>query len=283
MQTPIDRYIQIGHVNTRYWMEGQSGSPILLIHGLGSFAESWLPGLHTLAARHRVYALDLPGHGRSDKPLDGPYKLDDLASFIREFMQKMGLERTHLIGHSLGGGITLRLAALYPQMTDRLVLVSSAALGQEVAGGLRLFTLPLLGEWMTRPNRARTLESGHFLVYNHELLTEEWIDLASELAALPGAQQAYLKTIRQNADLGGQRRARYGTVVASLPAIHNPALVIWGLQDRLLPAEHALVAARGLPNVRLEIFENCGHIPMFEQTEAFCRCVLDFLDRDTPS
>lgn len=72
MQTPQDHYIQVGHINARYWIENGHGSLVILIHGLGGFVESWLLAFDVLVARHRVYAVDLPGHGRTYKPLDGP-------------------------------------------------------------------------------------------------------------------------------------------------------------------------------------------------------------------
>jgi pimeloyl-ACP methyl ester carboxylesterase len=62
-----DRYIEIDHVSTRFWVEGNGNLPVILLHGLGDFVESWLPSFYALAEHHKVYALDLPGHGRTDK------------------------------------------------------------------------------------------------------------------------------------------------------------------------------------------------------------------------
>ena len=86
MKTQPDRYIKVGTINTRYWDEGQ-GQPVLLIHGIGSYIENWLPGFESLAQKYHVYAVDLPGHGRTDKSLNTPCEIADLAHFVNEFMR----------------------------------------------------------------------------------------------------------------------------------------------------------------------------------------------------
>lgn len=114
MKTPQDRYIRVGQINIRYWAEGSQGSPVVLIHGIGGYIESWLPSFDVLAAQHRVYAVDLLGHGRTDKPLDVSYKIADLAQFVKDFMAALEIEHAHLVGHSLGGAIATRLSLVCP-------------------------------------------------------------------------------------------------------------------------------------------------------------------------
>ncbi len=273
---PEDRYIKVGRINTRYWAEGH-GSPIILIHGLGGFVESWLLGFHALAAHHRVYAVDFPGHGRSDKPLDGPYRIVDLVCFVRDFMKVLGIERAHLAGHSLGGAVTARFVLMFPQMADRLVLVSSAGLGKELIIALRLATIPLVGEILTTPSRAGIAQAAKALVDVPTGMTDQAIDIWYEMASQPGAQRAYLGTLRANVNLWGQRPSQVGPIVAGLGSITHPALVIWGRQDAVVPVAHAQVAASGLPNARIEILDQCGHIPMLEQPDALNRLMVEFL------
>ena len=131
MQTPEDRYIKIGGINTRYWMAGDTGPNVILIHGVGRFLEEWLPSFDALAANCRVYALDLPGHGHTDKPLSASYRLADLARFVNDFMGALDIPPAHVVGHSLGGGIALQLTLQFPEVVNRLVLVCSAGLGKE--------------------------------------------------------------------------------------------------------------------------------------------------------
>ena len=81
MKVPEDRYVDVGSVSTRYWMAGE-GSPVLLLHGITNSVEDWLLNFHQLAENHRVYAVDLIGHGKTGKPLSASYHIKDLAGFI---------------------------------------------------------------------------------------------------------------------------------------------------------------------------------------------------------
>jgi pimeloyl-ACP methyl ester carboxylesterase len=280
MKTPQDRYIQVGKYNARYWAEGSQGAPVILIHGLGGFIEDWLPSFDALAAQHRVVAIDLLGHGRTDKPKEGVYRVADLAQFVKDFMAALGIEHAHVVGHSLGGGISTRLTLMHPAVVDRLVLVSSAGLGKEATMALRIASIPLLGELLTRPSRAGVAQSARFVVHDPAVMTGELIELGYQMAALPGAQQAFLRTLRANGNLLGQGKNLYGTNVQGLPSITKPVLVLWGRQDQIVPSAHAQVAAKSIPGARVHIFENCGHVPMLEHPQAFNELLLEFLGNE---
>ena len=93
---PQDRYIKVGDVNTRYWTMGEKGSTVLLVHGLGGAVENWALNIGPLSQHHRVYAIDLPGFGRSDKtPLI--HSIYDLVGFIGDFMQVMQINKASLV------------------------------------------------------------------------------------------------------------------------------------------------------------------------------------------
>ena len=158
MKPPKDRYIKVGKVNTHYWEEGTQGSPVILIHGIGCYIELWSPTFEALAAQHRVYALDLLGHGRTDKPQDVSYKLENLAQFVNNFMTALGIEHAHVVGHSLGGAIATKLCLLYPTLVDKLVLAAPGGLGKEGPIAFRIASLPILGELLTRPSRSSSGE-----------------------------------------------------------------------------------------------------------------------------
>ncbi len=113
-------------------------------------------------------------------------------------------------------------------------------------------------------------------VHDPLVITEEKIDCDYELAAQPGALAAVLRTARSGLNLFGQKKSLWGVNTGRLPYITAPVLVIWGRQDPILPVAHAEVAARALPNVRVQILEACGHVPMLEKTDAFNALLLDF-------
>ncbi|MBE2233255.1 MAG: alpha/beta fold hydrolase [Anaerolinea sp.] len=274
---PQDRTIQIGEIKTRYWAGGSQGSPVVLIHGLGCHVEDWQANFDALAALHRVWALDLPGHGRTDKPADAPYGVPYLATFVQDFMAALQISRAHVVGHSMGGAVATRLAFTHPELVDRLVLVASAGLGRQVHLGLRLASVPRLGERLMRPSRAGAATFARMTIYDPAVITEEKIDCDYALAAQPGALEALLRTARTGLNLFGQKRSLWGLHVSRLPSITAPVLVVWGRQDPTIPVAHAEVAAKGLPNVRVQIFDKCGHVPMLEKADAFNALLLEFL------
>ena len=138
MGSPQDRTIQIGKIKARYWDEGSQGEPVVLIHGLGGYVENWLPSFDALSAQHRVVAVDLPGHGRTDKPMDVAYGVENLAGFVKDFMAVLQIERAHVVGHSMGGAVATRLVLMHPATVDRLVLVAPAGFGKEFHPMVRL-------------------------------------------------------------------------------------------------------------------------------------------------
>ncbi len=277
MQAPEEHYIKIGGINTRYWTAGDTGPNVVLIHGVGRFLKEWRPSFDALAAHYRVYALDLPGHGHTDKPLSVSYRLVDLARFVNEFVGALDIDQAHVVGHSLGGGIALQLTLQFPDAVDRLVLVCSAGLGKEATLVLRITAVPVLGEILTRPSLKGTRRLLKEFVKDPAFLTDAFVDLSYRMAALPGAQQAVLKTLRSAGNLFGQYDDTYRPIVDNLGSIESPVLIIWGRQDRVLPVAHGQAAVKELPNASLKILEDCGHLPMLEQTQKFNESILDFL------
>lgn len=278
MEAPQDRYITVGRVNTRYWAEGDGDSPVLLIHGIGGYVESWLPSLGALAEQRRVYALDMLGHGRTDKPQAASYEVADLAQFVHDFMEALEIERAHVVGHSLGGAIATRLAIMFPSAVDKLVLVASAGLGKEVCMELRSCTLPVVGEVLTRPSRSVSAQNLKMCVYDQALVTDESVELDFEMASLPGSQRSFLRTLRACGGLlTGQSKSMCGPNLDGIGSIDKPVLVVWGRQDKVIPVAHAEVAAHAVQGVRVELFDQCGHTPMLEHTEAFNQLLLEFL------
>lgn len=277
MNPPQDRYIQVGQVCARYWAEGSDASPVVLIHALGGYVENWLPSWDVLTARHRVYAVDLLGHGRTDKPLDVSYDIAHLAQFVKGFMAALGIEHAHVVGHSLGGAIGTRLALMYPAVVDKLVLEASGGLGRAVTALLRITSLPILGEIITRPSRSGSAYMLRQIVYDPAVVTSELIELDYQLSILPHTQQCFLKTVRANCSLLGQSKSAYGTNVAGLASLTKPVLIVWGRQDGVIPLAQAEAAAKSLPDARLQVLDNCGHYAMLEHPRAFNEAVLEFL------
>ncbi len=275
---PADQYTTVRGIRTRYWTSGQGGTPILLIHGLGGSVESWIRNVQALGEHHLVYAPDLPGFGRAEKVISAPRTFATFAEFIRAFMDQEGIDKAHLVGSSMGGGVSLQFAIDFPERLDKLVLVASAGMGESKPHRFyRLAALPLIGEWLTRPSREGAAESWRVCLYNPELLTDELVDRAYELYSLPGASRAFLATTRALLGPLGPRDAVLRPIREGLATITAPTLIVWGREDEVLPVSGAYAGAECIANARLHIFERCGHLPHFEFAEEFNALLSDFL------
>ncbi|WP_373540502.1 alpha/beta fold hydrolase [Chamaesiphon sp.] len=272
---PSDLYVAVNGVNTRYWQMGDRGSKIILLHGGNGSIEFWLYNIAALARYHQVYAFDMVGSGKSDYP-DGSYSLGYQAEFLHGLMSALAIDRATLVGNSMGGGVALEFTRLYPDRVDRLVLVASMGLGQEISLGIRLITLRAIVK-LLRPGRWMIPAMLRSNFYNSRQLPPEWIEFRYPVFAIPGRNRVILRLGQSNFNLAGVRAEVYQPIVASLAQITHQTLIIWGEYDRILPVKHAYVAAEGIPNSQLAIFPHCGHHPYLEYPAKFDRLVLDFL------
>jgi pimeloyl-ACP methyl ester carboxylesterase len=271
---PEDCYISVNGINTRYWHRGDRGSNIILLHGGNGSIEFWLYNIAVLAQYHRVYAFDMVGSGKSDYP-DASYSLTYQAEFLSGFMAALSIDSATLIGNSMGGSVALQFTRLSPDRVDRLVLVDTMGLGQEISLGIRLITLPVIIN-LLRPGRWMIPAMLKSNFYNGRELPPEWIELRYSIFAIPGRNQVILNIGQSNFNLRGVRPEVYQPIVDSLAQISQKTLIIWGDRDRIIPVKHAHIAAARLPNHQLQIFPQCGHHPYLEYPDRFNRSVLEF-------
>jgi pimeloyl-ACP methyl ester carboxylesterase len=270
----VDLYIEVAGVKTRYWQMGDWGSPLILLHGGNGSIEFWLYNIAPLAQKHRVYAFDMYGCGRSSQLVNADYSLAAQAKFIRAFAQSQGLEKINLLGNSMGGGAALTFAHLFPAMLDRLILAAPLGWGKEINLGLRLLTIPGFIN-LLRPSRAMIPSMLKWNFANPGNLPPDWIERRYEVFALPNRQKSIAGLARANINLWGVKPQVYQKVIDNLPQIQQQTLVIWGEVDRVLPVSQAQMAAR-IPRHQLEIWP-CGHHPFLEFPDRFNKTVLEFL------
>lgn len=257
-----------------------TGPPILLVHGMMSARTTWADQWDRLAAEHRVLAPDLFGHGESAKPL-GDYSLGAHAASLRDLLDALDVPSATVVGHSLGGGIAMQLAYLFPERVDRLVLVSSGGLGRELNPLLRAATLP--GSKFVLPVLASSWLHGvgdTALRWWHRVglpsvspsSTEAWQSLTSLADA--DTRRAFLATSRSVIDAGGQTvsaRNRLSGLTS------RDVLLIWGAGDRMIPAAHLEAARAELPHSRVEILPRSGHFPHLDEPDRFAAVLADFV------
>lgn len=272
----IDKYIKIKGINTRYWEEGNVGSDVILIHGIGSYMETWENNVEFFSKNHRVFVLDLPGFGRSDKPVV-QYSFPYFAQFVLDFMDTQGIEKASLIGNSMGGGISQHVAIQAPDRVAKLVLVNSAGFSKNLTILLRVSSIPLLGELLSRPSRKGTLKVLKECVYDPALITDEMVELGYQIVSQPGATKAFLSTLRSTVKFSGLKNEVLRSFTDNFSSIKAQTLIIWGQQDRILPVSGAIVAEQGISNATVHIFDSCGHMPQIELPEEFNTIVENFL------
>jgi pimeloyl-ACP methyl ester carboxylesterase len=267
------------HGHELAYLDSGQGPAVLFIHGLLGSHRNWAHLIDALEADHRVLAPDLFGHGASAKPM-GDYSLGAHAATLRDLLDRLGIDRVTLVGHSLGGGIAMQFCYLFPERVERLVLVSSGGLGRSVSPLLRSATLPgaewvlplLASGWVRRRAEAvgRTLARVGWRPSSD--VTEAWNGFTSLSDA--DSRRAFLATTRSVIDPGGQ------TVTAHdhLPmAIEIPTLVVWGTRDHIIPTWHATTAHQAIAGSRVELFEGAGHFPHLDEPERFADLLADFI------
>jgi 4,5:9,10-diseco-3-hydroxy-5,9,17-trioxoandrosta-1(10),2-diene-4-oate hydrolase len=273
-----ERNIDVGGLPIHYLAAGE-GPPLVLLHALGESALDWRWVLPALARTHCVYAPDLPGFGYSAKPY-ADYSPAFFARFVSAYLDALGLDRTALVGNSIGGLAALRLALSEPARVGALGLVASAGLGREVTYALRLPTLPGYGEaaiaWGKTPLGAfqRAWSRVPLLFGRPGRVPGEWITEQTQIAQLPGFTEATMVALRAQVDVGGQREV----LVDQLPHLQVPTLVVWGERDRVFPYSQGQKALSRLRQGALELVSDCGHLPHVERPDRFAAILGRFLD-----
>ena len=268
-----------------YRAAGERGPLVVLIHGIAGTSETWGPVLPLLGERHTVIAPDLFGHGQSGRG-DGDYSLGAYASGVRDLLAALGHERATFVGHSLGGGVAMQFAYQFPEMLERLVLVSSGGLGRELNLLLRSaalpgaeYVLPLFfaaGLPSTGTKIARLINRVGFRAGS------DLEEIGRGFASLGDteARQAFIHTVRGVIDPSGQRVDASSRLYL---AADVPMLILWGARDAMIPVAHAHAAHRQVPGSRLEIFEQAGHFPHLSEPRRFAEVVSRFIAENEPA
>jgi pimeloyl-ACP methyl ester carboxylesterase len=272
------------HGRPMVYAEAGDGPVLLLIHGMAGSFENWQAVFEPLANHFTVVAPDLPGHGGSAAG-GGDYSLGAMATGLRDLLVALGHERATVVGHSLGGGIAMQFSYQFPEMIERLVLVSSGGLGPEVSPVLRAAALPgahLFVAATAAPARTVGAALGRGLAAVGLRPTADVAEVARGYASLadPERREAFLGTVRSVVGTTGQR-VQAGDLLYLAAGV--PVLIIWGERDPIIPVHHAREAHEAIPGSRLEIFERVGHLPQLEAPGRFCAVLEQFIAATEPA
>jgi len=273
------------HGNTVAFRTAGSGPVLLLLHGMAASSETWKHVMPALAERFTVVAPDLLGHGASAKPRSD-YALAAHVNVLRDLLVVLGHDRATIVGHSFGGGVAMQLAYQFPERCERLVLVGSGGLGDEVHPLLRALSVPgaeLLfplacspmlrdvGAWVAAVLAGCGLRAA-------PVIEETWRSYASLADA--DTRRAFFRTLRAVIDHAGQAVSACDRLYLTADV---PALIVWGERDPIIPVRHAFATHDKIAGSHLEIHEKVGHYPHVEEPQRFVRTLTEFVDATDPA
>lgn len=268
------------HVEASGLEPGPSVDTFVLIHGYGACGHSWRHWAPRLAERGHVLALDLKGSGRAPKPDDGRYGPEDQAELVLRLIETEDLRRVTLVGHSLGGGVTLltalELAKRHPRRLQRMVIVSGAAYDQRMPPFVKLADYPQVSALAFRavgaPRVIRAVLGQ--IVHDPSRIDEDQVRGYATPLSTRDAVRCLIQTARQI------RPAALDAIIARYPTLDVPALLLWGRGDAVVPLSVGERLARELPRARLVVLERCGHLPAEELPDESWAALERFLEDD---
>jgi 2-hydroxy-6-oxonona-2,4-dienedioate hydrolase len=249
-----------GH-KIRYLEEGSSDKNIILVHGLGGSAERWLKVIPLLSTKYRVIAPDMIGFGDSDKP-STDYTIEFFAKFLSSFIDYLGINKTILIGTSLGGQIAAECAGSDGAI-EKLVLVAPSGVMKQSTPTLDAYMMAAL-----YPNQSNARMA--FEMMSHSGTVEEFTvnDFVKRMSA-PNAKLAFVSSVLS---------VKNSQIRDSLLKIKIPALLVWGKEDKMIPIKYAKEFLDSIRDCKLLELKGIGHLPHVEHPKIFAQAVLEFLD-----
>jgi pimeloyl-ACP methyl ester carboxylesterase len=256
------REVTIGTIKTTYLLCG-SGEPVVFLHGAGAGAVTWYPSINTISKNFQVLAPDIVGYGESDKP-DAPYNRSYFSKWLKDFLKELKISKAHIVGLSQGGAIALQFTIDNAEMVDKLVLVNSAGLGAKVS------FWPLIGTiWMNSfPSSMADRLNSRFIL--HKPINRD-----------PNHSRYSIAVLKSKGGKKAFKQGR-GTAVSKIPEellkqIQNETLIIWGNNDKLFSVEYGEAAAKIIPNAKLHVIHDAGHLSLMDQPEIFNKILDNFL------
>ncbi|HEY3019849.1 MAG TPA: alpha/beta hydrolase [Solirubrobacteraceae bacterium] len=278
-----ERFYDVRGVRTRV-LEAGDGPVLVLLHGTGGHAETYCRNLGPLSRRFRVCAVDMVGHGFTDRPaLD--YSLDDYASHVVGLLDALGAERAHVSGESLGAMVAAWVGITHPERVDRVVMNTGTLARPDAAGQAQLDDLEQRTQALARDGV--TLEAVrhrmNWLVADPSRMTDEMIECRLRIYRQPGMLDS-VATIMSR--VVGMLRGDHGDQYMAprvLARLERPTLVLWTEDNPGQSTELAERVSADLPDGRFQVLTDCAHWPQFERPDVFNDVHLEFLAEGVPA
>lgn len=267
-------FISVKNIDIHYRDEGnQTDSiPIILIHGTGASLHTFDDWTNKLKYSKRVIRLDLPAYGLTGPFVDRDYSILNYTSFLKEFLETLDIKQCIIAGNSLGGEIAWNFALEKPDIVKKLILISSGgfpSFSKSVPIAFRLAQTPVINKvvrFITPFFIVRSSVENVF--FDKSKVTDSLVERYFDLCLREGNRQAFIDR------LGIGKRNNY----INISNIKQPTLILWGADDLLIPVENAYKFQNSLPNNKLVILENSGHVPMEENPFESIKHVIEFLN-----
>ncbi|NDL56920.1 alpha/beta fold hydrolase [Phytoactinopolyspora mesophila] len=247
------------------------GPAVVMVHGGGEWSYTFRDTVQALRDEYTVYLVDMPGNGYTTT-IDPGFSFDvpAMTSALDAFVDAVGLEEFALVGHSWGGGWSLRYAQLHPERVSSLTLLGASGIDEPDVWDWRIFEVPMVGEAMVKlMGRGDVADFLHKAFVNGERVTDELVDEVSRTA---------LQADNRRALVLSQRRLDWSETERDLGNVDIPTLIVWGAQDAFLPAEFAGRLGDGIHGSEVHRLEGCGHNVHADCPEQVEQLLLDFLD-----
>src|SRR5579872_180713 len=260
-----EKFVTVNRNNIRYLEDGQSDRNLILLHGLGGYAERWSALMPHLNKKYHVFAPDLIGYGQSDKP-SVDYTPEFFIKFVFDFMQTLGIKKAFMIGTSLGGQITAECAATQNAIIEKIILISPAGIMRKSTPTLDAYTMAAL-----YPNYDSVKNAYQMMIGQDKQVSEISIERFVTNMSRPNAKMVFLSTLL------GLKNAP--DIFEKLGKINIPTLVIWGKDDKLIPFEYAQQFVSSIKNCDFIPMEGCGHSPYVEDPSKLSDVVIKFFSK----
>jgi pimeloyl-ACP methyl ester carboxylesterase len=258
-----EKFTTVNRFNIRYLEDGNFDRNLVLLHGLGGYAERWSNLLPYLSKKYHIFVPDLIGYGQSDKP-SVDYTPEFFTKFVFDFMETLGIKKTCIIGTSLGGQIAAECAATQDPIIKKIILISPAGIMRKSTPTLDAYTMAAL-----YPNKDSVKNAYQMMVGPGNQVSEISVERFVNNMSRPNAKMVFLSTLL------GLKNAP--DIFEKLASINIPTLIVWGKEDRLIPFEYAQKFASSIANSKLVPMEGCGHSPYVEDPEKLGKIMTKFL------
>lgn len=266
------KFAYIDDIKTAYRTAGQGSHDVVLVHGWGASGRMWLRSMWPIRRDYRLWAIDLPGFGRSDAPDVDWYSTERYADHVAALCEQLGVRRCTVVGHSMGGRIVLDLARRYPHMVERVVSISPSLTGRL---GLNLDLLLAGGVGRVMVNLSQHVWPVALVNAMSQYLAPRYLGSEGLTRAISDFRRASREAI-----IGGLQAMVGEDYSPHLGEIGQPVLLICGARDTTVPPDDSRMAAKSLPNARLLMLERVHHLPTDEAPAVCIDALRSFLQED---